>query len=70
MLVTPDQNGRTFLKGYTSVPLDPWKNAYVFEPATSGSDYKIISYGKDGQPGGEGDDADIDNFSMKNQGRN
>lgn len=67
ILVTPDEKGRTFLKGYNQVPLDPWKNPYVFEPASSGSPPKIISYGKDGQPGGEGDDADIDNFSIRNQ---
>src|SRR5688572_21449066 len=24
LLVTPDENGMTFLRGYTSVPLDPW----------------------------------------------
>ena len=67
ILVTPDDNGRTFLKGFTSVPNDPWNNPYVFEPASSGSTPKIISFGKDGQPGGEGDDADIDNFSMRNK---
>lgn len=67
ILVTPDQNGRTYLKGRTTVPLDPWKNPYTYEPPSSGRDYRVISLGKDGQPGGEGDDADIDNFSMLNE---
>jgi general secretion pathway protein G len=67
ILVTPDDNGRTFLKGFTSVPNDPWNNPYVYDPATAGSTPKIISYGKDGQPGGEGDDADLDNFTMRNK---
>ncbi|MBU8975705.1 MULTISPECIES: type II secretion system major pseudopilin GspG [unclassified Lysobacter] len=41
------------------VPPDPWGNAYVYRvPGTSG-DYDLFSYGKDGRPGGEGDDADI-----------
>ena len=39
------------------VPLDPWDNAYHYE--ASGRDFTLISYGADGVPGGEGDDADI-----------
>jgi len=69
ILVTPDEHNRTFLKGFTSVPLDPWRNPYLYEPPSNGRDYKVISYGKDGSPGGEGDDADIDNFSIRNEGQ-
>jgi general secretion pathway protein G len=66
-LVTPDANGHSFLNTET-VPKDPWGNEYVFEPAPSGSQkFRVISYGKDGQPGGEGDEADIDNIKIKNQ---
>jgi general secretion pathway protein G len=68
-LVQPDENGKTYLQGYTSVPLDPWKNEYVYSPPDGTRDFLITSYGKDGIPGGEGDDADIDNLSMKNQRR-
>ncbi len=39
------------------VPLDPWDNAYHYE--AGGRDFTLISYGADGVPGGEGDDADI-----------
>jgi general secretion pathway protein G len=39
------------------VPLDPWDNPYHYEP--QGKDFSLISYGADGAPGGEGDDADI-----------
>ena len=67
VLVTPDPNGHTYLDSEV-VPKDPWGNEYVFEPAPSGSQkYRVISYGKDGIPGGEGDDADIDNIKIKNQ---
>lgn len=38
-------------------PLDPWGNDYLYD--VRGSDYEIISYGKDGVAGGEGEDADI-----------
>ncbi len=66
VLVTPDSNGHTYLNQET-VPKDPWGNPYQFEPPTSGSDkFRVISYGKDGQPGGEGDDADIDNIKIRN----
>lgn len=39
------------------VPEDPWGNEYTYE--VSGSDFRIISYGADGSPGGEGEEADI-----------
>lgn len=60
-LEQPDENGESFLK---KIPLDPWKNPYMYEPPMSGQRYRIISYGKDGVPGGEGQDADIDSESI------
>ena len=39
------------------VPLDPWGNPYVYE--SNGDKYTIISYGRDGRPGGTGDAAEI-----------
>ena len=65
LLVTPDENGVTYLKDMTSTPRDPWKNPYEYEPASGSGAYRVISYGKDGQPGGDGDDADIDNFTIR-----
>lgn len=45
-----------------AVPLDPWGNAYVYRnPGANGADYDLISYGKDGKPGGTDEDADITN---------
>jgi general secretion pathway protein G len=45
------------------VPADPWGRAYVYEqPGTHGGDFDLQSYGKDGRPGGTGEDADITNF--------
>jgi general secretion pathway protein G len=66
VLVQPDTSGHTFLQQET-VPKDPWGNEYIFEPAPSGSqNFRVISYGKDGVPGGEGDDTDIDNIKIRN----
>ena len=39
------------------VPLDPWGFEYVYE--SSGRGFTLLSYGPDGEVGGEGDDADI-----------
>lgn len=41
------------------VPADPWGNPYVYRSPGAGRDYDLFSYGKDGKPGGEGDDADL-----------
>lgn len=42
------------------VPLDPWSKAYVYRsPGQSGEDFDLLSTGKDGQVGGEGEGADI-----------
>lgn len=43
-----------------SVPPDPWGQPYQYKaPGDNGRDYDIVSLGKDGQTGGEGDAADI-----------
>ncbi|MEX2131914.1 MAG: type II secretion system major pseudopilin GspG, partial [Pseudohongiellaceae bacterium] len=39
------------------VPRDPWGNEYVYQ--SNGREFTLLSYGADGQQGGEGDDADI-----------
>lgn len=41
------------------VPLDPWGNAYVYRFPGQHGPYDILSYGHDGRPGGQGNDADI-----------
>ncbi|MDD2611133.1 MAG: type II secretion system major pseudopilin GspG [Giesbergeria sp.] len=40
-------------------PLDPWGNPYVYRTPGENGDFDIISLGKDGAPGGEGDAADV-----------
>ena len=45
-----------------SLPADPWGNAYIYKmPGTNGADFDLISYGRDGQQGGTGEDADVTN---------
>ena len=43
-----------------ALPADPWGTAYVYRaPGESGHDYDLMSFGKDGQRGGTGENADI-----------
>ncbi|BBL87570.1 type II secretion system protein GspG [Vibrio rotiferianus] len=43
-----------------AVPLDPWGNPYVYKnEATESMPFYLASMGKDGQPGGNDDNADI-----------
>ena len=43
------------------LPTDPWGNEYVYEsPGSGNEDFVITSYGADGAPGGDGDNADLD----------
>ncbi len=42
-----------------SVPLDPWGHPYKYVSPGEHGDYDLLSYGRDGQPGGDGEDADI-----------
>jgi general secretion pathway protein G len=44
-----------------AVPLDPWGKAYIYRLPGAKGDYDLLSYGKDGQPGGTGDAADVTN---------
>jgi general secretion pathway protein G len=42
------------------IPLDPWGTPYIYRyPGEHSSDPELISYGADGQPGGEDANADI-----------
>lgn len=41
------------------VVADPWGHPYVYRAPGAKSEFDITSYGKDGAPGGAGDDADI-----------
>lgn len=38
---------------------DPWGRPYIYKPTATGSDFDILSYGKDGQPGGQAENADL-----------
>jgi len=39
------------------VPLDPWGNEYIYD--SNGREFTLISFGPDGERGGEGAEADV-----------
>ncbi len=43
-------------------PADPWGRAYVYKYPGERSEFDLLSYGRDGQPGGDGEAADITNW--------
>lgn len=43
-----------------ALPTDPWGRPYIYRsPGEQGRDYDLLSLGKDGQPGGVDENADI-----------
>ncbi len=47
------------------IPKDPWGEEYVYlSPGTQG-DFDLMSYGADGEPGGEGKNKDITNWDIE-----
>lgn len=47
------------------VPVDPWGNPYVYLSPGAHGKYDLISYGADGEPGGEGANADIESWNLE-----
>jgi len=53
-------------KGYfPKIPKDPWGNDYVYISPGEHGDFDLISYGADGEEGGEGKDADVQSWEIE-----
>lgn len=61
LLVNNPGNDNRWTGPYLSkgLPLDPWGRPYVYVFPGKHGDYDLMSYGKDGQLGGEGDAQDV-----------
>lgn len=46
-----------------AVPLDPWGKPYQYRAPGEKGEFDLYSFGKDGQAGGEGENADITNWN-------
>lgn len=48
--------------------LDPWGRRYLFlTPGPNGHPYEVLTYGADGQPGGEGENADLSSINLRGE---
>jgi general secretion pathway protein G len=45
-----------------TVPQDPWGHPYLYKSPGDHGEFDLLSYGKDGQPGGTGEAEDITNW--------
>ncbi len=66
LVVNRDANRRwkgPYLKG-GAIPLDPWGNDYLYRKPGEHGEFDLLSYGADGQPGGEDENADIGNWTV------
>jgi len=65
---TVGQLSRAWRKGgyleKKKIPKDPWGNDYVYLSPGLHGDCDLMSYGPDGQPGGEGEDKDVNNWEF------
>ena len=46
------------------IPKDPWKFDYVYLQPGLHNEFDLMSYGDDGEPGGEGKDKDVNNWEL------
>lgn len=72
-LIKKPEVGRIPLKwrdgGYLKparIPKDPWGKDFIYlSPGNENREYDIVSYGADNEPGGEGNNADIESWKMQ-----
>lgn len=49
--------------------IDPWNRPYFYiTPGPDGHPFEVLTYGADGRPGGEGEDADISSVNLRGTG--
>ena len=53
-------------KGYLpKIPKDPWDNDYIYISPGEHGDFDLISYGADGEEGGEDKNADVQSWEIE-----
>ncbi len=61
-----DPNIRNWKGPYLDrLPKDPWGNPYLYLNPGNNAEIDIYTLGRDGRPGGEGEDADIGNWNLE-----
>ncbi len=65
VLTGPDAIGKSYELTQDQLT-DPWGRTYLYiSPAADGSEFEIVSYGADGQPGGTGENQDISSRNLR-----
>jgi type II secretory pathway pseudopilin PulG len=65
VLVETGSNERQLI-GSRDALRDPWGRQYLYEPPSpEHAEPRVFSYGRDGEPGGEGEDADLDSLKVR-----
>ena len=57
-------SGKSAERYLDRMPKDPWDRPYRYESPGKQGDFDIYTFGRDGQEGGEGPDADIGNWAL------
>ena len=61
----PDEYPETGYLDSRKLPQDPWNHDFIYLiPGRNNEPYEVISYGKDGEPGGIDEDADISSSDL------
>lgn len=60
-----DPNIRNWKQYLERLPKDPWGNPYLYLNPGNNSEIDIYTLGRDGRPGGEGEDSDIGNWETE-----
>ena len=66
VLVAADSSGVTFLDA-DQLPVDPWGATYLYDPPGRSAEPRVYSLGADGEPGGHGDDEDLDLATLRDR---
>lgn len=61
VLLTSPENSERWRGPYleSRIPLDPWGNKYIYRIPGELNEFDLYSLGRDGQPGGTGENAEI-----------
>jgi general secretion pathway protein G len=55
---------KNWSKYLDKIPVDPWGKGYLYLSPGAHGDFDVMSYGPDGEQGGEEDDADINSWEL------
>ncbi|MHC4513665.1 MAG: type II secretion system protein GspG [Planctomycetota bacterium] len=66
-LITENEQGRVYLKGFSEVPRDPWGTEYEIRKGENAGSWEVICYGRDTLPD---TDDDISSKTLKDRKKN